>query len=108
MALKPHQIGLVENDTKPLQLDFQDDRTGCTVKLHIKYPDEVVVVDCPAIDAAAGTFYCDFSVGDLRPGTYKYEIQTTYPSGEIETCNRLNVGGKKGALLEFVIDEEIA
>ena len=108
MALKPHQIGLVENDTKPLKIDFQDDRTGCVVKLHIKYPNEIVTVDCEAIDASEGTFYCRFQHGDLRPGTVNYEIETTYLTGEVETCNRISENGIKGKLLEFVIDPEIA
>lgn len=105
MAPKSHQMILVENDTKNLQLNFDGDYTGCVVTMHIKYPDGVTIVNCPAVDDAIGLFTTAFTEGDLvATPKVNYKIRVVFPSGEIETHNRVDEDGEKGKLLELIID----
>ncbi len=111
MKLKPNQLLYVEGDTKPALAGTVLDDDGITpvdlsgyeIALHIGYSPPVVV---PAvIDAPNGRYVIQWREGDLREGTWPFELQIIDPSGAIITINRHTTNHQ---LLELVIDQQVA
>ena len=111
MALKPYQIRMVENDTLPsLRGTVKEDDgmaadlTGGGVEVHINYATPLVKTATIAVPTT-GVWVVEWTAGDIRVGTWTYEIQITDSVGNVRTYNR-DIDTDK--LLEIVIDSEVA
>ena len=119
MALRVNQIRFTENDTlQTLRGTVTEDDGSIvpldgTVVLRIDYAnplddtyDAGAVLEKAATitDADAATYQVEWEDGDLRAGTWNYEVEITYASGKNITWNRESTTGR---LLEMIIDREI-
>ena len=111
MTLRPNQLRFVENDTLPglRCIITQDDGTpiditGFTIKVNIGYSTPLVK-NASIVDGTNGVWEVSWIVGDLKAGTWFYEIQVTDTSSGIRTWSRDSVSGLP---LQMLIDEEIA
>lgn len=119
MALRANQIRFTANDTlQSLRGTVTEDDGSIvpldgTVVLRIDYANPlddsyaastVLEKQAAITDAAAAQYLVEWASGDLRAGTWNYEVEITYASGKNITWNRESTTGR---LLEMIIDREI-
>lgn len=111
MALKAHQIRMVQGDTLPkLRGTLSEDGvpvdlTGGSVKIHIRQEGVTLEKEAELIDAAAGQYIVHWAGTELVPGKHNYEIQVTLGDGGVLTFNRHSATDK---LFELLVDAEVA